>query len=216
MPEADPALQTLMAEAGVRPSDPIVFFGDSLGNLLQPWTPGGEPDGERIVVTPHWLPGHPSLALRWIPRGRGAVYTSRFIERAQLGGWMIQRKTGSEASADATTFVGGREPWLFSLLHGTHVPTRIHENADWQLIWWEYVGDRPEIARPIEAWGLFGPLPPDVVVDGRPLAGTPHPEVWTQFGTGWGFSTPRSGDGRRLLGQPSGFTVRSPAPRPSD
>jgi len=110
MPEADPALQTLMAEAGVRPSDPIVFFGDYLGNLLQPWTPGGEPDGERIIVTRHWLPGHPSLALRWIPPGRGAVYTSRFIARARLGGWMIQRKTGPHATADLTTPVNGREP----------------------------------------------------------------------------------------------------------
>ncbi len=194
LPEADPSLQALMAEAGVRPDDPIVFFGDSLGNLLQPWIPSGETDGERVVVTPHWLPGHPSLALRWIPPGRGAVYTSRFIERARRGGWLIQRKTGLNSNADFNAFVSGREPWLFELLQRTHVPTRVHENADWQLVWFEYVGDRPGTARPSEAWGLFGPLPPDVVVDGRPLAGTPHPKIWTRYGTGWGLFEPAGGD----------------------
>jgi len=127
---------------------------------------------------------------------------------------MIQRKTGLRSSADFNAFVGGREPWLCTLLHRTHVPTRIHENADWQLIWWEYVGDRPEIARPSEAWGLFGPLPPDVVVDGQPLAGTPHPEVWTQFEAGWGLLDPAIGGRWMCSGPHCGSTVRGLAPRP--
>jgi len=211
LPEADPSLQALMAEAGVRPDDPIVFFGDYLGNLLQPWTESGDTEGERVIVTPHWLPGHPSLVLRWIPPGRGAVYTSRFIERAQLGGWMIQRKTGQGASADFNAFVSGRDQWLFTLLDETHIPTRIYENADWQISWWEYVGDRPEIARPVEGWGLLGPLPPDVVVDGQPLAGTTHPEVWTLFGTGWGLYDPTIGG--RPAAPGATLWIYSPEPR---
>lgn len=197
IPDEDAGLRALLAEAGVRPEDPIAFFGDDLGNLLRPWTPGGEADGERVVVTPHWLPAHPSLALRWIPPGRGAVYTARFIERAKLGGWMIQRKTGLNSNADFNAFVSGREPWLFDLLRESHVATRIYENADWQLLWFDYVGDRPEVARPTDAWRMPGPLPPDVLVDGRPLAGTAHPELWTRYGTGWGKFDP-AGGGRRM------------------
>jgi len=211
LPDADPSLQALMAEAGVRPGDPIVFFGDYLGNLLQPWIASSDTEGERVIVTPHWLPGHPSLALRWIPPGRGAVYTSRFIERTQLSGWMIQRKTGLGSGPDLNAFVSGREPWLFDLLHRTHVPTSVHENADWQLTWWEYVGDRSEIARPSATWSLFAPLPPDVVVDGQPLAGTSHPTVWTRFGDGWGVLDPAIGGRPAVPG--ATLWIYSPEPR---
>jgi hypothetical protein len=124
---------------------------------------------------------------------------------------MIQRKTGSGSSADFNAYVGGREPWLFEMLHESHVPTQIHENADWQIVWWEYVGDQPGIERPISAFGYLGPLPPDVVVDGQPLAGTPHPEVWAQFGPGSGLYDPEKGG--RPMGTGAIVWVYSPEPR---
>jgi hypothetical protein len=214
IPDADPSLQRLMAEAGVRPEDPIVYFGDYLGNLLQPWVPAGQDKGERVIVSPHWLPAHQSLALRWIPKGRGAVYTSRWIERNPSSGWMIQRKTGINSNADFNAFVSGREAWLFDLLHQTHIPTSLYENVDWQITWWEYVGDQPEIVRPVPVFGFLGPLSPDITVNGQPLAGSLHPEVWAQFGAGWGLLDP--GIGGRWMSPGSILWVYSPVPVSAD
>jgi hypothetical protein len=194
LPNADPQLQALMAEAGVQPDDPIFYAADWLGNLLLPWRPDGATDGERIITSRHWTPGHPVLALRWIPEGRGAVYTSRYIERAPMSGWLIQSKTGQGASVDFNAFASGLEPWFFNLVGKTHIPTRIYESADWQLVWFEYVGERPEVVRPDYARDRLGPLPPDVYVDGKPLSGTTHPEVWTVFGQGWGLFDPALGN----------------------
>ena len=187
LPDADPDLQALMAEARVLPSDPIFYAGEWLGNYLLPWRPGPVAESERVVVGRHWTPGHPSLALRWIPKGRGAIYTARFIERTRESGWLIQSKTGVRASVDSNGYSGGLEPWFFDMVSQTHVPTRIFENGSWQLVWFAYVGDDPTVTRPDYPKSRLGPLPPDIFVDGKALAGTAHPEVWTIFGEGWRF-----------------------------
>jgi hypothetical protein len=194
LPDADPELQALMAEAGVQADDPIFYAADWLGNLLLPWRPDGAIEGERVITGRHWTPGHPVLALRWIPEGRGAVYTSRYIERAPMSGWLIQGKTGIGASVDFNAYAGGLEPWFFDVAQQTHVPTRIYESANWQLVWFEFVGDKPEVARPDYGWSRLGPLPPDVLVDGKPLSESAHPEVWAVFGEGWGLFDPALGN----------------------
>jgi len=186
LPDADPELQALMAEADIQPEDPVFYAADYLGNPLLPWRPAGATNGPRIIRNPQWTPGHPALALRWIPPGRGAVYTERYLERTPMSGWLIQSKTGIGATADFNGFAGGLEPWFFVLVSKTHVPTRIYESENWQAVWFDYVGDRPEIARPDFAWDRLGPLPPDISVNEKSLHGTTHPEVWTVFGAGWG------------------------------
>ena len=185
LPDVDADLQSLMAEAGVAPTDPIFFAGDLLGNYLLPWRPTGAPGIDRVVTGRHWVPAVPAFALRWIPEGRGAVYTSRFIERAQASGWLIQAKTGPRAGLDSNGYASGLEPWFFELISQTHVPTRLLENATWQLVWFEFVGDQAAVIRPEYAWSRLGPLPPDIFIDGKAMAGTAQPEMWTIFGEGW-------------------------------
>ena len=93
----------------------------------------------------------------------------------------------------------------------THIPTRIYESQNWQLTWFEYVGDRPDLVRPDFAWDRLGPLPPDVSVDGTPLNATAHPEVWTIFGTGWGLFD--SALGSRGASQTTELWIYSPDER---
>ena len=194
IPDADPSLQALMSEAGIGADDPVSFQGSWPGNLMQPWRPGADP-AERIITTRDWLPGHPYVSLRYVPEGRGQTYMRRFIDRTQHGGWLIQHKTGDTAKPpDQHEFVYGREPWFFPVLGETHVPTRILENDEWQLAWFEYVGRNSDTARPhfTRHRGL-APLPVDVTVDGQPLAGQVDPAVWVLPGKGWGLYDPKIG-----------------------
>jgi hypothetical protein len=128
-----------------------------------------------------------------------------------MSGWLIQSKTGQGASVDGNANVSGLEPWFFDLVGKTHIPTRIYESADWQLVWFEYVGEQPEVARPDYAWDRLGPLPPDILVDGTPLSETAHPEVWTMFGEGWGLFDPAIG--ARELTRQADLWVYSPDAR---
>lgn len=192
MPDADPGLQQLLAEAGIGAGDPLSFQGSWIGNLMWPWKPGTDPGGERIVTTRDWLPGHPYVMLRYMPAWRGPVYMGRFVDRVQRGGWLVQHKTGETAKpSDQHEFVSGREPWFFPTLGQTHVPTRVFENEEWQLVWFDYVGRDSNAARPeyTEFRGL-APLPADVSVDGVPLTGQKDPAIWVLPGTGWGWYEP--------------------------
>lgn len=195
IPGADPELQALMAEAEIGPLDPVSFQGSWLGNLMPPWRSGGDPAAERIVTTRDWLPGHPYVSLRYVPEGRGPTYMRRFVERVQLGGWLVQHKTGHTAKPpDQHEFVYGREPWFFEVLGETHVPTRILENEEWQLVWFDYVGRESDVVRPFytEYRGL-PPLLPDVTIDGQPLADQVDPNVWVLPGAGVGWYDAEAG-----------------------
>jgi hypothetical protein len=102
----------------------------------------------------------------------------------------------------------GIGPWFFDVIQQTHIPTRIYENVDWQLVWFEYVGDESGVVRPAYAWDRLGPLPPDVLVDGTPLSETAHPEVWAVFGEGWRKLDPALGG--RVVNQRATLWVYSP------
>ncbi len=194
IPDADPSLQALMTEARIGADDPVSFQGSWLGNLMQPWRPGGDA-AARIITTRDWLPGHPYVSLRYVPEGRGPTYMRRFIDRVQRGGWLIQHKTGETANPpDQHERVYGRESWFFPVLGETHMPTRVLENDEWQLVWFDYVGRNSAIARPdFLGHRRLAPLPIDVTVDGRPLAGRVDPEIWVVPGQGWGGYDPEIG-----------------------
>jgi hypothetical protein len=187
-PVIDESLQTLLKEADAEPSDPIVFAGSAWGNLMPAW-PQDDAEQRRITVTRAWLPTAPFALTAPLPDARKQIYLSRFIERARLGGWLVQKKEdGQFVNTWANALVSS--PLLFDQLRRTHVPTRIYENADWQLVWYEYVGEQSEVVRPDYTWDRLGPLPPDVLVDGKPLSETTHPQVWTIFGEGWRLFNP--------------------------
>lgn len=197
IPDADPELQTLMAQAELGPDASISFLGSWIGNLMQPWTSQVN-SGERVVITQDWLPGHPYVSLRYVPEGRGAIYVQRYIERERRSGWLVQHKTGEHASMeDLPEFVSGREAWLAEELLRSHVPTKIFESANWQLVWFEFVDGRSDIVRPELVWDYVPRLPSDVSINGRPLADMRDPELWTVFGNGWSLLKPNSA-GRRM------------------
>ncbi len=195
LPDADPELQSLMAEAGIGPDDPVSFLGSRLGILLPPWRPDGHPGAHRIVTTRDWLPAHPAVSLAYLPDDRGAAYLRRFIDRVQRGGWLVQHKTGDSAKPpNRHEVASGRQPWFFAVLSETHVPTRIVENDEWQLVWFDYVGRDSAVVRPafLPDRGL-PPLLPDVTIDGEPMARQSDPAVWVLPGEGLGWYAPAAG-----------------------
>lgn len=124
---------------------------------------------------------------------------------------MIQPKRKGQLAAAGYGTAFGIGPWLLEQLPRTHIPTRIYENAAWQLVWFEYVGDDPGVVRPTyPAWGLEA-LPADIVVDGEPLSAQPHPELWALHGAGWDKTRPGAKD--RQLAAPGQLWLYTPRAR---
>jgi hypothetical protein len=127
------------------------------------------------------------------------VYTERFLSRDDRSGWFIQSKTGR----------GMVGPDLYDILQRTHVPTTFRQNADWNLIWFEKMGDPAATVRPDFAWPLQKQLPSDVLVDGLPVAERAHSEVWAILGSGWSRRLV-DGDSDRRMTSPATLWIYSP------
>jgi len=126
LPVIDPTLVTLIRSAHVESGDPLVY-DDTI--LLPAWPTGSNDNGVELHNPPQaWLPTVPFELFAHIKEDRSKVYLSRFSARRQLSGWLIQRKDHPYTSL----------PWLADSLSLTHTPTRTAENADWQIIWFEY------------------------------------------------------------------------------
>lgn len=185
LPDAARSLQALFLEAGVQPTDPVVYAGDTLGNILLPWRPANAPNEPRVIAGRHWIPAQPLYALHYVPPDRAELYTARAIARSPESGWLIQRKTGFGSSPDIPAWSSGLDSALFAEINKTHIPTRIYENELWQIAWYAYVGAKSDLVRPAFAWEQLALLPSDILVDGRPLNKIGAPAIWAAFGTGW-------------------------------
>jgi hypothetical protein len=128
LPVMDSSLLGLLNEAGVKRGDPIVIFDGSRQTLAPAWPADWEAGHGVVSVSRTWLPTHPFAASEALPETRNAVYFRRFTERAQLSGWLIQRRDGEFHTPS----------WLFEYVAETHLPTESYENADWQVTWFEY------------------------------------------------------------------------------
>lgn len=194
VPEADPELQALLRSAGVTAETPLAF-GDGLGNVLGPWWPEGAT--HPVAANPQWTPAYPAVSLEYLRDGRRQAYVQRFAERRPRSGWMIQRREEGAGSEARFTFGLGMREDVFETLLKTHVPTRVVHSDNWQLTWWEAVGDAAEIARPEFRTWKASPLSDDLLVNGAPLSGQDAPEVWAGFGAGWGGPNESPGSARR-------------------
>jgi hypothetical protein len=141
LPRVDSSLSNLMTSSGVKPSDPLIYCARGLyaaeppfdglsiehGVLFPVWIG----DDCKQVVSPaySWLPTAPLAVLAPLAEDRRQEYMARFATRAKLSGWLVQ----SKHEAPYTSL-----PWFQQQLMRTHSPTKIHENEDWQLIWFEY------------------------------------------------------------------------------
>jgi hypothetical protein len=201
LPRVVPTLQELLTTAGVSADAPLVYGGDPFGNLMPGWTAA---DGQSIISYRSWLPAKPLTLAVPLSNERKQVYSERFINRTELGGWLIQRKVQGRIAALDPAHPGygygygfGLDGWVFDVLPRTHAPTRIYENADWQLVWFDYVGEDPDVVRPTYPdWGL-GALPDDVRVDKERLSDVAQPQLWVLYGAGWAPDERRS-KGRQM------------------
>ena len=190
LPTIDPSLADLFATAGVRPDDPIVYGGSNLGNLLPVWDAGER----RVVFTRAWLPTFPLALFAAIRGERKPVYLSRFVERARLGGWLVQRKEEGSIAVSPEADAYSPQSWFFDQLRATHAATKGFQNDGWSVVWFEYVGREAGGGATGDrvSPGLYRPGPRDILVDGRPqIAGE---GLWASHGTGWYPAASPTGD----------------------
>ncbi len=141
LPLIDPSLQELLNTAGVKVDDPLVYsavrvkaiepLADGLshdhGVLLPAWPIN---NGQQLISTYRaWLPTTPFVLFAPLPEERRQTYMRRFTARTRLSGWLIQNR--KEASYTSSL-------WFYNQLTRTHTPTKMFENNDWQVIWFEY------------------------------------------------------------------------------
>ncbi len=141
LPLIDPSLQELLNTAGVKADDPIIYsavrvkaiepLADGLshdhGVLLPAWPINS---GQQLISTYRaWLPTTPFVLFAPLPEERRQTYMRRFTARTRLSGWLIQNR--KEASYTSSR-------WFYNQIIRTHTPTKVFENNDWQVIWFEF------------------------------------------------------------------------------
>lgn len=141
LPLIDSSLQELLNTAGVKPEGPIVYsavrvksiepLADGLshdhGVLLPAWPIDG---GQQLISTYRaWLPTTPFVLFAPLPEERRQTYMRRFIARVRLSGWLIQNRKEASYTSSA---------WFYNQIIKTHAPTKVFENDDWQVIWFEF------------------------------------------------------------------------------
>lgn len=130
LPVMDESLRDLLVEAQVGMDDPIVYVGHRTFGVILPARPVTADSGIHYLSPPQtWLPTMPFMLFAPLPDERKELYMSRFTERARLSGWLIQSKKEAPYTSVA---------WFSGQLQKTHTPTKLFENADWRLIWFEF------------------------------------------------------------------------------
>jgi hypothetical protein len=139
LPVLDSSLMELLKTAQIKPADPVIYSAirfkavepaaDGLkhdGGVMPPaWPIDG---GEFSTSYRAWLPTVPFVLFDPLPAERKQVYMARFAARRRLSGWLIQNKREAPYTASA---------WFYDQITRTHAPTKMFENEDWQLIWFE-------------------------------------------------------------------------------
>jgi hypothetical protein len=175
-----PELQELLTRAQVRPEDRIVFDGSPGGDLMKRWT---SIDGSQDVTdTRSWLPA-PLTPLSFVPESRRQTYLARMTDRLETGGWYVHRADDRELVYGDRWWGGGQ--WFFDQLGRTHVPTRSYQNGEWQIVWFEFVGDQADVARPAYLDGQMHEAPRQLRIDGVPVNQSPDTGIWMIPAEGW-------------------------------
>jgi hypothetical protein len=183
LPRVDASLGTLLAEARVKASDPIFYagthnLGQSGGNMMPVWVPAGET--KPVVVSQQWMPGPVGL-IAYFSDERKQRYMERTAHRMNAGGWLIERRAAGVVVEQELPLA----PWFFENVDRTHVPTKIAQNADWQLVWYEPKGEADTAALAGERSGRVPGIPADLLIDGQSLSESVLPPVWGYFGPEW-------------------------------
>jgi hypothetical protein len=120
LPAADPSLLSLLAEAGVRPRDPIVYLSTGYSTVL--------PSTNGLAGGPAWLPAMPLGELDILPPERRLVYIGRFLQDPAVphGGWLLAQ-AGPNVEVD----------WLRQVIERTHKVRSSYSNTSWRIDWYE-------------------------------------------------------------------------------
>ena len=118
---AYPLLQELITEAGIKKTDPIVFYGYDAS------MPRWKSNDEIITGEITWLPNPLQLLEEPIKDKRRTVYLRRFMDRSYRNGYLIQAKGEAE---DRLAM------WL-ALIARTHSPVRMYENSKWKITYFD-------------------------------------------------------------------------------
>lgn len=180
LPVADDQLAGLLTMAGLASDTPLMFDGSAGGNLMPRWT--SEPDGEPVTLSRSWIPA-PLTGLIVIHEDRRQMYMERMIDRRRSGGWYVHRADDKDVRDDKRW--AGTGQWFFDQLAETHVPTRSYQNEAWQLIWFDYVGDAPEMRRPLIVGGQLHESPDELWIDRRSIESGQDFGIWMIPGDGW-------------------------------
>jgi hypothetical protein len=181
LPVADERLARLLENAGVTTDSPVIFDGSPGGNLMPMWT--AAPDGELVTLSRSWVPA-PLTGLIVLQEDRRQTYMGRMIDRRQSGGWYIHRADDRDVRGEQRWAGAGQ--WFFDQLARTHVPTRSYQNNQWQLVWFEYVGDAPGMQRPLIVGGQLHESPDQLWINRRPINSGQDFGIWMIPGPGWG------------------------------
>ncbi len=127
LPVMDSSLQQLMAQAGVKSDDPINAPHFSPEVIIFPAWP--LPEGGTRYTVRAWLTNYPYELFITFPPERAQLLLQRFAQRTRLSGWFVEYKPYNLTSV---------LPWFESYLRQHYTPTRVFENSDWRLTWWEY------------------------------------------------------------------------------
>lgn len=118
----DPALEKLMAQAGITPNDPVVYYGFA---ATMPAYVGQ--DGNRLVFDKSWLPTPLQLMEEPIGSERRRVTIARFAARIPNSGFIVKAKGQNEDRANE---------WML-ILGVTHRIDNVYENKDYKIIRFE-------------------------------------------------------------------------------
>ena len=121
LPRMEPALLSLLSDAGAQPGDSYVRVGD--GRLMLPaWTTA---DGRGAVTSDRsWLP-KPYEIIGSLPAGRRQVYIDRNAKRNPTDGWLIHSKRDTIRGYAA----------LLKQIERTRHEEKQFENLDWIVSW---------------------------------------------------------------------------------
>ncbi len=131
LPDADPALEQLLAEAGVDADTPLAFFdNDAALPSACPrvhWKGALEPS----AGTRAWLPAESMVLYMPLAPERRRIYFERFIARSRRGGWLI--RPNAEPIPELA--------WILQEVRRTHSPRRNLGNSTWTMTWYEFGAD---------------------------------------------------------------------------
>lgn len=127
IPLVDPGLDQLLATAGVKAADPIIYVPQDKRLVFSAYSVKEGGQTVRLTAPRVWLPASPVYSLAPLSAERRQLYMSRFANRNAMSGWLIEFKMEHELF-----------PWFYDFLRSHYTRGRVFENQTWRLTWYDF------------------------------------------------------------------------------